>query len=123
MPGANESFVFFRCAAQFGKRELALYSQASANLDERECISLEADQIEFAFAMLRHVVSSNEDIAEAPQAPVSIRFPTHTCRRRLKLLLLGSGSGCVGKTVTRLPLHERKSDSPENLPPSFLPEY
>jgi hypothetical protein len=96
---------------------------ASANLDERECISLEADQIEFAFAMLRHVVSSNEDIAEAPQVPVSIRFPTHTCRRRLKLLLPGSGSGCVGKTVTRLPLHERKSDSPENLPPSFLPEY
>jgi hypothetical protein len=38
-------------------------------------------------------------------------------------LLFGSGSDCVGKTVTRLPLHERKSDSPENLPPSLLTEY
>ena len=95
---------------------IALYGEASANLDERERISIEADEVEFAFGMLRHVVSSNEDIAEAPQAPVSIRFPTHTCRRRLKLLLLGSGSGWVGKTPARLPLYGRKSDSPEYLP-------
>src|SRR5260370_26502854 len=81
MPGANESFVFFRCAAQFGKRELALYSEASANLDERECISVETDQIEFAFGMLRHVVSSNEDTAEAPHSAAPQAFAPREWKR------------------------------------------
>ena len=62
MRGANKGFVFSLGDAQF---------------DKREGISVEADEVELAFGMLRHMVSGNEDIAEAPQVPVSIRFPTH----------------------------------------------
>jgi hypothetical protein len=123
MCGANEGFVFFLGNAQFGKPELAFNGEAGANLDERERIHVEADEVEFALGMLRHIVSGNEDIAEVPQVPVSIRFPTHACLQRLKFLLLGSARGRVGKIVARLPPHERKSDLPEHLPPSLLLEH
>jgi len=108
MRGANKGFVFSLGDAQF---------------DKREGISVEADEVELAFGMLRHMVSGNEDIAEAPQVPVSICFPTHACLQRLKLLRLGRGRGWAGKTAAHLPLHGRKSDSSEHLPPWLLHEY
>jgi hypothetical protein len=49
MRGTNQGFVFFLGDAQFGKREFAFHREASANFDEREGISVEADEVKFAF--------------------------------------------------------------------------
>jgi hypothetical protein len=80
--GANEGFVFSGGDAQFGEAEFAFDGKTSANLNERQGITIEADEVEFTLGMLRHVVSGDKNIAEAPRVPVSIRFPTHACLQR-----------------------------------------
>jgi hypothetical protein len=91
MRGANEHLVLLFGDAQFRQGGLIFRGAAGADLDDGEGIAIVPNEVEFTFGARRHVIARNENIAEAPQVPVSIRFPTHAHLQRLVLIWLRRG--------------------------------
>jgi len=89
--GAQEHFVLFFGDAEFGSSGLIFGRTTGAHFDDGQGVAIEADQVDFAFGMGRGVIASDENIAEAPQVPVSIRFPAHAYLQRLELICLRRG--------------------------------
>jgi len=109
--GTDEHFVFFLCDAELRGSRLVFVRKPGTHFDDGQCVSVIAYKVDLTFSTGRNIIARNEDIAEAPQVPLSIHFPTHAYLQRLLLLRLFGGCSCITETFPRPPLHAGKPDT------------
>src|SRR5271165_3306902 len=111
MRSADQDVMLFLRDAELGQRGLPFHGGTGAHFDEDERVAVVADQVYFAFTARGRVIARDKEVAEAPQVPVSIRFPAHARLQRLLLLRIGGGVDAITQAMARLPAYQCKPDS------------
>jgi hypothetical protein len=71
---AEKDFVLLFADAQLRLCRPVFERLARANLHNGKSVAVEADEVQFAFCAQRYVVSSDKEVAQAPQVPIGVHF-------------------------------------------------
>jgi hypothetical protein len=71
---AEKDSVLLFADAQLRLRRLVYERSPRANLHNGKSVAVEADEVQFAFCAQRYVVSSDKEVAQAPQVPIGVHF-------------------------------------------------